>query len=76
MYWCDLCKCWLNDTKAAKLNHERGSKHQENLARSELSLDFPPVTGMICFPSHFCCSSLGFEGEDQFAPSLVTIDNG
>lgn len=36
MYWCDLCKCWMNDTKAAKLNHERGAKHQENLEKSEL----------------------------------------
>ena len=35
MYWCELCKCWMNDTKAAKLNHERGAKHQENLARSK-----------------------------------------
>lgn len=25
----------MNDTKAAKLNHERGAKHQENLQRSE-----------------------------------------
>jgi uncharacterized membrane protein len=35
MHWCELCRCWMNDTKAAKLNHERGAKHQENLARSE-----------------------------------------
>lgn len=35
MYWCELCRCWMNDTKAAKLNHERGAKHQENLARSK-----------------------------------------
>jgi hypothetical protein len=35
MHWCDLCKVWMNDTKAAKLNHERGMKHQETLARSE-----------------------------------------
>ncbi len=34
MHWCDLCKVWMNDTKAAKLNHERGMKHQENLAKS------------------------------------------
>jgi hypothetical protein len=26
----------MNDTKAAKLNHERGTKHQENLAKSKL----------------------------------------
>jgi hypothetical protein len=43
MHWCDLCKCWMNDTKAAKLNHERGAKHQENLARSELSVMFGHV---------------------------------
>ena len=35
MHWCDLCKCWMNDTKAARLNHERGAKHQDNLARSK-----------------------------------------
>lgn len=33
MHWCDLCKCWMNDSKAARLNHERGAKHTENLAR-------------------------------------------
>mmetsp|Transcript_21125 Transcript_21125/g.46262 ORF Transcript_21125/g.46262 Transcript_21125/m.46262 type:complete len:277 (-) Transcript_21125:385-1215(-) len=33
MHWCDVCKCWLNDNKAAILHHERGAKHQENLAR-------------------------------------------
>jgi hypothetical protein len=36
MYWCELCRVWMNDSKAAKLNHERGTKHQENLARSKL----------------------------------------
>jgi hypothetical protein len=25
----------MNDSKAAKMNHERGTKHQENLARSK-----------------------------------------
>jgi hypothetical protein len=38
MYWCELCRVWMNDSKAAKLNHERGAKHQENLQRSELSV--------------------------------------
>ncbi|KAF6262025.1 hypothetical protein COO60DRAFT_1699474 [Scenedesmus sp. NREL 46B-D3] len=33
MYWCELCRVWMNDSKAAKLNHEHGAKHQENLAR-------------------------------------------
>eukprot|EP00879_Flechtneria_rotunda_P014400 GHRR01015047.1.p1 GENE.GHRR01015047.1~~GHRR01015047.1.p1 ORF type:complete len:235 (+),score=81.12 GHRR01015047.1:149-853(+) len=33
MHWCELCRVWMNDTKAAKLNHERGAKHQENLAK-------------------------------------------
>ncbi|KAG2490671.1 hypothetical protein HYH03_010840 [Edaphochlamys debaryana] len=32
MHWCDICKCWLNDTKAAKMNHERGAGHQSKLA--------------------------------------------
>ncbi|EFJ52233.1 hypothetical protein VOLCADRAFT_116255 [Volvox carteri f. nagariensis] len=32
MHWCDVCKCWMNDTKAARLNHERGSQHQAKLA--------------------------------------------
>lgn len=27
-YWCDLCKCWMNDTPAARLAHERGSGHK------------------------------------------------
>lgn len=35
MYWCDVCKCWLNDTKAARLNHERGAGHQAKLEKSE-----------------------------------------
>eukprot|EP00877_Chromochloris_zofingiensis_P009045 jgi/Chrzof1/4394/Cz14g11150.t1 len=33
MHWCDICKVWMNDSKQAKLNHERGIKHQENLAK-------------------------------------------
>ncbi|KXZ54557.1 hypothetical protein GPECTOR_4g622 [Gonium pectorale] len=32
MHWCDICKCWMNDTKQAKLNHERGAQHQAKLA--------------------------------------------
>ncbi|GBF95665.1 hypothetical protein Rsub_08647 [Raphidocelis subcapitata] len=33
MHWCDLCKCWMNDSKSSILNHERGAKHQESLAK-------------------------------------------
>ncbi|GFH12966.1 matrin-type domain-containing protein, partial [Haematococcus lacustris] len=33
MHWCDVCKCWLNDTKAAKAHHEQGMGHKANLAR-------------------------------------------
>jgi hypothetical protein len=39
MYWCELCRVWMNDSKAAKFNHERGTKHQENLARSKCGAD-------------------------------------
>jgi hypothetical protein len=35
MHWCDVCKCWLNDTKAAIAHHEQGMGHKANLARSE-----------------------------------------
>lgn len=34
MYFCDICKVWMQDTKMAKLNHERGFKHKELLAKS------------------------------------------
>ncbi|GFH12360.1 predicted protein [Haematococcus lacustris] len=34
MHWCDVCKCWLNDTKAAKAHHEQGMGHKANLART------------------------------------------
>lgn len=33
MHWCDLCKAWMVDSKQSRLNHERGAKHQEALAR-------------------------------------------
>lgn len=33
MHWCDVCKVWLQDTKVAKLNHERGSNHKFNLQK-------------------------------------------
>jgi hypothetical protein len=33
--WCDYCKCWLKDTTQAWAVHERGTGHQENVARSE-----------------------------------------
>ncbi|MEW5318642.1 MAG: hypothetical protein WDW38_009849 [Sanguina aurantia] len=32
-HWCDVCKCWMNNTNAAKQHHERGMGHQENLAK-------------------------------------------
>lgn len=35
MHWCDVCKCWMNDSKAARQNHERGMGHKANLERSE-----------------------------------------
>ncbi|KAG2436091.1 hypothetical protein HYH02_011602 [Chlamydomonas schloesseri] len=38
MYWCDVCKCWLNDTKAARLNHERGAGHQAKLEKKLLDM--------------------------------------
>lgn len=31
--WCDYCKCWLKDTTQAWAVHERGTGHQENVAR-------------------------------------------
>ncbi|KAK2077350.1 hypothetical protein QBZ16_004984 [Prototheca wickerhamii] len=33
MYWCDICKVWLKDDAQAKAVHERGAKHQENVAK-------------------------------------------
>ncbi|GFR49008.1 hypothetical protein Agub_g11029, partial [Astrephomene gubernaculifera] len=33
MHWCDICKCWMNDTKQARLNHERGAQHQAKLEK-------------------------------------------
>jgi WW domain-binding protein 4 len=27
-HWCELCKCWLNDTPASRAHHERGSGHK------------------------------------------------
>jgi U1 zinc finger len=27
-HWCELCKCWLNDTPESRANHERGSGHK------------------------------------------------
>jgi WW domain-binding protein 4 len=32
-YWCDLCKCWLNDTPSARANHERGTGHKLNVQK-------------------------------------------
>lgn len=27
-HWCELCKCWLNDTPESRAHHERGSGHK------------------------------------------------
>lgn len=27
-YWCELCKCWINDTPTARANHEKGTGHK------------------------------------------------
>ena len=32
-HWCDLCKCWMNDTVTARANHEKGSGHKINVQR-------------------------------------------
>ncbi|CAD7703735.1 unnamed protein product [Ostreobium quekettii] len=33
MYWCQICKVWLQDNVTARSNHERGRRHKENLAK-------------------------------------------
>ena len=38
MHWCDVCRCWLNDSKAAIQHHERGMGHTEALKRSECTM--------------------------------------
>jgi hypothetical protein len=32
-HWCDMCKCWMTDTPAARANHEKGSGHKINVQR-------------------------------------------
>lgn len=32
-HWCEYCKVWLKDTTQSRAVHERGVKHQENVAR-------------------------------------------
>jgi U1 zinc finger len=32
-HWCDMCKCWMNDTPSARANHEKGSGHKMNVQR-------------------------------------------
>ncbi|KAK9830398.1 hypothetical protein WJX72_011529 [[Myrmecia] bisecta] len=32
-HWCDYCKVWMSDNPNARATHERGMKHQENVAR-------------------------------------------
>jgi hypothetical protein len=58
----------MNDSKAAKLNHERGSKHQENLARSEYSITKQQVTCRAAIRA-CCCGPLQQHRPASFAPS-------
>jgi len=37
-YWCDVCKVWMLDKLAIRQIHEKGIKHQENVAKSA-----PPI---------------------------------
>ena len=32
-HWCDVCRCWMADTKQAIQHHERGMGHQGNVQR-------------------------------------------
>lgn len=32
-HWCEMCKCWLNDTPTSRANHEKGSGHKINVQR-------------------------------------------
>lgn len=32
-YWCEYCKVWLKDTVQSRATHEKGVKHQENVAK-------------------------------------------
>ena len=49
--WCEYCKVWMKDTTQSWAVHERGTKHQENVARSECRRPaacppaVPPSTG-------------------------------
>lgn len=32
-HWCDVCKCWMNDTVSSRAHHEKGSGHKINVQR-------------------------------------------
>lgn len=34
-HWCEYCKVWLKDTAQSRAVHEKGIKHQENVAKRE-----------------------------------------
>ena len=34
-FWCEYCRVWLQDNPQARATHERGMKHQENVAKSK-----------------------------------------
>jgi hypothetical protein len=57
MYWCELCRVWMNDSKAAKFNHENGVKHKENLARSKQQHSSSSSDSYSS--SIYCCGRLG-----------------
>jgi hypothetical protein len=42
-YWCDVCKVWMLDKVAIRQIHEKGIKHQENVAKSA-----PSATTVSC----------------------------
>lgn len=33
-YWCEVCKVWMTDNTSTRATHEKGIKHQENVAKS------------------------------------------
>ena len=54
--WCDACRVWMKDTAQSWAVHERGMKHQENVARSECRR-LPAACPPWC-PHWVCRSSL------------------
>lgn len=51
--WCEYCRCWLKDSAQSWAVHERGAKHQENVARSECLLMWL-ISSVL--PGAFVCS--------------------